>query len=217
MPPDEQKRLVAQAALTYVQEHQILGIGTGSTVNYFIDALAQARIPLEACVPSSKATAERLKGYRLPILELDQVPQVHCYIDGADECDGYRRLIKGGGGALTREKILACASEKFIAIIDASKRVPYLGKFPLPIEVIPMARSFVARQIVALGGLPVYREGFITDNGNYILDIHNLDISQPIALEETLNNITGIVENGLFAKKPADLVLMVGDDGLQHF
>ncbi|OQY55568.1 MAG: ribose 5-phosphate isomerase A [Candidatus Parabeggiatoa sp. nov. 2] len=207
MTPDEKKQQVAKAALEHVVEDTIIGIGTGSTANYFVDALAAIKHKIEGAVASSNATAERLKSHGIPVLELNSVDEISVYIDGADESNRYLHLIKGGGGALTREKIVAAVSKRFVCIADDSKLVDILGKFPLPIEVIPMARSYVARQIVKMGGKPVWREGFTTDNGNVILDVHNLKIMEPVKLETQLNEITGVVTNGLFASRSADVLL----------
>ncbi len=217
MTQDEQKRRVAQAALAHVFEHQILGIGTGSTVNYFIDTLAASRIPIEACVASSKASFERLKAHKLPVLPLTSVPHIDIYFDGADECDDYKRLLKGGGGALTGEKIVAASSLQFICLIDESKRVARLGQFPVVIEVIPMARSLVGRQVALLGGNPVFRENTVTDYGNHLLDVYQLDLSDLMALDTLLNNIPGVVSHGIFARQPADLVLLMTARGLETF
>ncbi len=187
-------------------------MGTGSTANFFIDGLASLKDRIKGAVASSDATAERLKQHGIEVVSLNDVGTLSVYVDGADEVNSHREMIKGGGGALTREKIVAAAAREFVCIVDASKQVKRLGAFPLPVEVIPMARSYVARKLVALGGQPEYREGFVTDNGNIILDVHNLDITNPIELETTLNNIVGVVTNGLFAKRPADVVL-VGENG----
>ncbi|ARB44217.1 ribose-5-phosphate isomerase RpiA [Alloalcanivorax xenomutans] len=202
------KQRVAEAALRHVPEGEVIGVGTGSTANCFIDALATMKDRLAGAVASSEATAERLRGHGIEVLELNQVDSLPLYVDGADEVNDHREMIKGGGGALTREKIVAAVAERFICIVDGSKQVKRLGGFPLPVEVIPMARSYVARRLAALGGQPQYREGFVTDNGNLILDVRNLDILNPIELEEKINNITGVVTNGLFARRPADLVLV---------
>ncbi len=215
MTQDEMKKAVAQAAIEYVEAGTIIGIGTGSTANFFIDELAKIKGKIEGTVASSVASADRLKGHGIPVLDLNSVDGLSVYIDGADESNKYLHLIKGGGGALTREKIVAAASRKFVCIADESKLVDVLGKFPLPVEVIPMARSYVAREIVKLGGQPVLREGFTTDNGNIILDVHNLQIMEPVKLEESLNQITGVVTNGLFAMRPADVLLLGTKDGVK--
>lgn len=212
---DELKRQAAEQALQYITDDITLGVGTGSTVNIFIDLLASVKNKINCAVSSSKQSEQRLKEIGIPVYDLNAVDDVPLYVDGADEVNDYLCLTKGGGGALTREKIIATAAKKFVCIVDESKIVHRLGKFPLPIEVIPMARSYVARQIVKLGGDPVYRDGFVTDNGNIILDIHNLDISQPIKLEQTINNITGVVCNGIFAQRSADVVLVASSDGVR--
>lgn len=214
MNQDELKRLVGKAALDYVQPDSIIGVGTGSTVNCFIEALAQSGIRIEAAVSSSDATTRLLQAAGIEVVDLNQTGGLDIYIDGADEFDSHRRLIKGGGGALTREKIVAAASTRFVCIADQSKQVKVLGAFPLPLEVIPLARSLVARKMVALGGQPVWREGFTTDNGNWILDIHNMDLLDPVSMEKTINNLPGVVTCGLFAIRPADLVLMSTEDGI---
>ncbi len=215
MTPDEKKQQVAKAAIKYVVEDTIIGIGTGSTANYFIDALAAIKHKIKGTVASSNASADRLKSHRIEVLELNSVDEISVYIDGADETNQYKHLIKGGGGALTREKIVAAASKFFVCIADDSKLVDVLGKFPLPIEVIPMARSYVARELVKMGGKPVWREGFMTDNGNVILDVHNLQIIEPVKLEKELNQITGVVTNGLFASRPADVLLLGSNQGVK--
>jgi ribose 5-phosphate isomerase A len=211
----EKKRQAAAAALGFIKPHTVLGVGTGSTVNCLIDLLPGVRNRLEALVASSRATEERLRRLDFQVRELAQVADPALYIDGADEANEQFQLIKGGGGALTREKILAGAAGKFICIIDDSKWVRQLGRFPLPIEVIPMAQSFVARQLVKAGGQPVLRAGFVTDNGNHILDVHNLDISNPADMETRFNQIPGVVTVGLFANRPADVILMAEDSGLR--
>ncbi len=214
MNQDEMKKAVAKAALEYVVADSIIGIGTGSTANHFIDFLAEIKHKINGAVASSVASAERLKKHGIEVFDLNQVDDIAVYVDGADETNRYHHLIKGGGGALTREKIVAAASRKFVCIVDETKVVDVLGKFPLPVEVIPMARSLVARQLVKLGGEPVYREGFVTDNGNIILDVHGLEIMEPVKLENELNNIVGVVTNGLFAMRPADVVLVGTPSGV---
>jgi len=213
MTQDEMKKAAAQAALAYVETGTIIGIGTGSTANHFIDLLAGIKGRIEGTVASSVASAERLKKHGIPVFDLNAVGDLSLYVDGADESSHHLHLIKGGGGALTREKIVAAASKKFVCIADESKLVDVLGKFPLPVEVIPMARSYVARQIVKLGGQPVLREGFTTDNGNLLLDVHNLKILNPVELEAKLNNIVGVVTNGLFAMRPADVLILGTPNG----
>ncbi len=219
MTQDELKQAAAQAALDHIRpdldKHSVLGIGTGSTTNAFIDLLGSIRGDFDAAVASSNASAARLRAQGIQVLELTAVDQVHVYIDGADEANADRQLIKGGGGALTREKILAAASERFLCILDQSKLVPILGRFPLPVEVIPMARSLVARELVKLGGQPVYRQGFTTDNGNIILDVHGLSIDDPVAFEQRLNNIVGTVCNGVFAAQAADRLIIASGDGIE--
>lgn len=215
MTQDELKKAVAEAAIDYVEVGTIIGVGTGSTANFFIDALAKIKGKIEGTVASSVASADRLKGHGIQVLDLNSVNSISVYVDGADESNSHLHLIKGGGGALTREKIVAAVSKKFVCIADESKLVPVLGKFPLPVEVIPMARSYVARELVKLGGQPVLREGFTTDNGNVILDVHNLQIMEPVKLEETINHITGVVTNGLFARRPADVLLLGTQAGVK--
>ena len=216
MSQDERKRQVALAAARLVEEERVIGVGTGSTANFFIDALAGLKHRLEGAVASSEASAERLRGHGIPVLDLNATGPLEVYVDGADEANLNRQLIKGGGGALTREKIVAAASRRFICIVDESKLVERLGRFPLPVEVIPMARSHVGRALVALGGHPEYRQGFVTDNGNLILDVHHLDMTDAVRLAQTLNNIAGVVTNGLFAQRPADLVLVAGANGVRE-
>jgi len=211
MNAEEQKRLAAQQAVRYVEEGSVVGVGTGSTVAHFIDELGKIRGRIEATVSSSEKSTALLKQLGIPVVDLNSVGELALYVDGADECDPHKCLIKGGGAALTREKIIAAASRKFVCMIDASKRVDVLGRFPLPVEVIPMARGYVAREIVRRGGQPVWRDGTVTDNGNWILDVHNLRITDPVALEADLNQITGVVCVGLFARRPADVVLIGGD------
>jgi ribose 5-phosphate isomerase A len=215
MTPDEKKKAVALAALEYVESGWVIGVGTGSTANHFIDGLAKIKGKLDGAVASSNATAERLKQHGIPVLDLNATGDLPLYVDGADESTKHLHLIKGGGGALTREKIVAAASKKFVCIADDSKLVDVLGKFPLPVEVIPMARSYVAREIVKLGGQPVLREGFKTDNGNIILDVHNLSILNPVELEGKLDHLAGVVTNGLFALRPADVLLLSSDQGVK--
>jgi len=212
-----QKQQVAEAALKHVRPYSVLGVGTGSTVNCFIEALASNGKKVEAAVSSSDATTRLLEAHGIEVRDLNQAGTLDMYIDGADEFDRHRRLIKGGGGALTREKIVAGASRKFVCIVDESKKVGVLGQFPLPIEVIPMARSFVARQLVAMGGQPELRQDFITDNGNSILDVHNMDLVDPVSVENELNNLPGVVTCGLFAIRPADVVLMATACGVEEF
>ena len=219
MTQDELKQAVAKAAVDHIAPHlepsSIVGVGTGSTANFFIDYLAEYRNDFDGAVASSEATAERLKKHGIPVYDLNAVNEIEFYVDGADETNESLELIKGGGGALTREKIVAAVAKTFICIADESKQVSILGEFPLPVEVIPMARSHVGREIVKLGGDPVYRDGFVTDNGNIIIDIHNMDISRPLVVEEKLNNIVGVVTNGLFARRPADLLLLGTRDGVK--
>ena len=214
MNQDEMKMAAAKAALEYVPVGEIIGIGTGSTANHFIDLLAGMKHKIDGTVASSEASADRLRGHGIEVLELNQVNAIPIYVDGADEATEHLALIKGGGGALTREKIIAAASDKFICVADDTKLVNRLGAFPLPIEVIPMARSLVARQLRQFGE-PVYREGFVTDNGNIILDIHNMDILDPVAMETELNQITGVVTVGLFARRGADVMLLAGENGVR--
>lgn len=215
MTQDEQKRAVAAAAIQHIPVGCIVGVGTGSTANYFIDELAKIKHKIEGAVASSDATAFRLKNHGIEVLDLNNVVDLPVYVDGADEITEHLHMIKGGGGALTREKIVAAVARKFVCITDQTKLVNILGEFPLPIEVIPMARSYVAREIVHLGGHPALRQGFITDNGNVILDIHGLQIMNPVELEATLNQITGIVTNGLFARRSADTLLLGTDNGVR--
>ena len=212
---EAKKKAVALAALEYIEQDTIIGIGTGSTANYFIDALATKKHLIEGTVASSEASAQRLKAHNIPVYDLNSVDSISVYIDGADEIDAGLNLIKGGGGALTREKIVASVAEKFVCIADDSKLVKTLGKFPLPVEVIPMARSAVARALVKLGGSPVHRDGFITDNGNIILDTYHLNITNPLKLEQDINNIVGVVCNGIFAQQAAHIALLGSDDGVK--
>ncbi|HEC74183.1 MAG TPA: ribose-5-phosphate isomerase RpiA [Methylophaga aminisulfidivorans] len=213
MNADEMKKQAAWAALEYIKGDGIVGVGTGSTVNHFIDALATIKDRIEGAVSSSEASTAKLEANGIKVFDLNDCNEIEVYVDGADESNSLLELIKGGGGALTREKIIAAASKQFVCIADASKLVDILGKFPLPVEVIPMARSYVAREIVKLGGQPVYREGVITDNGNVILDVHGLEIMEPIKLEKTLNDSVGVVTNGLFAMRPADVLLLGSPEG----
>jgi len=219
MDQNELKKAVAQAAANYVRsrldDRSVIGVGTGSTANYFIECLAAFKHNISATVASSVETARRLKALQITVIDLNSAPEVSIYVDGADEANSYLHLIKGGGGALTREKIIAAVAKEFVCIADGSKLVDVLGRFPLPVEVVPMARSHVARQIVKLGGDPVYREGFITDNGNIILDVHNMSIVDPRELETQLNQITGVVTNGIFALRPADKLIIGTKDGLK--
>jgi len=212
----ELKRLVGAAALDHVRAGSVVGVGTGSTVNCFIDSLIKSGLRIDAAVSSSAATTRLLTAGGIRVLDLNEAGDPDVYIDGADEFDAHRRLIKGGGGALTREKIIAAASRKFVCIADEGKQVKVLGRFPLPLEVIPMARSLVARQMIAMGGRPVWREGFTTDNGNCILDVHDLDLTDPVNMEQTINNLAGVVTCGLFALRPADLVLCATQDGIRQ-
>ena len=210
MSNPQEKRLAGEAAIRYVEDGSIVGVGTGSTVAFFIDALADLKDRIQGVVSSSEQSTAQLKRHGIPVLDLNATGPLSLYVDGADECDPYKRLIKGGGAALTREKIIAAASDKFVCIIDSSKRVELLGKFPLPIEVIPMARSLVGREIVKRGGNPVWRDGVVTDNGNWVIDVHGWQIADPVALEKDLNQIPGVVTVGLFAQRPAEVVL-IGD------
>ena len=212
---DAQKQLVAREALRYVVEDAWLGVGSGSTVNFFIDALATSRLRIKGAIASSVNTAERLKAHRIDVEDLNNVGDIPVYVDGADEVTASGAMIKGGGGALTREKIVAAVARKFVCIADQSKKVEVLGKFPLPVEVIPMARSHVARELVRLGGRPEWRMGFVTDNGNAILDVADLRIDEPIAMEDRINAIAGVVTVGLFARRGADLILLGTPDGVE--
>ena len=215
MNQEQKKRAVAIAALDYVETGTIIGIGTGSTANYFIDALAQHQIRIEGTVASSEASAERLAAHGIPVFDLNAVDELSVYIDGADECTHHRHLVKGGGGALTREKIVAAAARRFVCIVDDSKLRGTLGEFPLPVEAIPMARGLVSRALAALGGQPRWRQDVVTDNGNIILDVHGLEILDPVALETELDHLTGTVCNGLFARRPADTLLVADDTGVE--
>ena len=212
MSQNEAKRLAAEKAIEYVEDGMIVGVGTGSTVAFFIDALGRIKHRIAGAVSSSEQSTARLKSHGIEVMELNHTGTLPLYVDGADECDPHKRLIKGGGAALTREKIIAEASKQFICIIDPAKQVPVLGKFPLPVEVIPMARSLVAREILAItGGQPVWRDGVVTDNGNVVLDVHNLSITDPVKLERELSQIPGVVTVGLFARRPADVVIIGGE------
>lgn len=217
MNQDELKRAVAQAALAYLQPGTIIGVGSGSTANLFIDALAASGMATAGAVASSEKTAERLRGHGIAVLDLNDVDDIPVYVDGADEVDASFAMIKGGGGALTREKIVAAVSAKFVCIADGSKKVDVLGRFPLPVEVIPMARAHVTRKLVAMGGRPLLRQGFTTDNGNVILDVHGLAITEPVAMEEKIDGITGVVTVGLFARRGADVLLLGTSSGVQTF
>jgi ribose 5-phosphate isomerase A len=208
----ESKRLAAEKAIEFVEDGMVVGVGTGSTVAHFIDALGDIRHRIAGAVSSSEQSSERLRGHGIEVLDLNVTGSLQLYVDGADECDPHRRLIKGGGAALTREKIIAEASDKFVCIVDAAKRVDVLGRFPLPVEVVPMARSLVARRLVEItGGQPVWRDGTVTDNGNWILDLHNLAITDPVGMEREINQIPGVVSVGLFARRPADVVVIGGE------
>ncbi|MBS7458435.1 ribose-5-phosphate isomerase RpiA [Coralloluteibacterium stylophorae] len=210
MSKDHEKRLSAEKALAYVEKGSVVGVGTGSTVAFFIDGLADLRHDIEGAVSSSEQSTARLRALGIPVLDLNAVGTVPLYVDGADECDPGNRLIKGGGAALTREKIIAEAADRFVCVIDAAKQVDVLGRFPLPVEVVPMARSLVARALVGIGGQPVWREGVTTDNGNWILDVHHLRIVDPVGLEARINQIPGVVSVGLFARRAADEVIVAG-------
>lgn len=208
MTQDEMKKNAAWAALDYVPRQTIVGVGTGSTVNHFIDALASIKCEIKGAVSSSIQSTEKMRALGIEVLDLNDVESFSVYVDGADEINPAKHMIKGGGAALTREKIVAAVAEKFICIVDSTKQVAVLGKFPLPVEVIPMARNYVARELVKLGGRPVWREAVVTDNGNIILDVFDLTITDPVAFEQQVNQITGVVTNGIFAVRPADLVLV---------
>ena len=211
------KKQAAEAALAYVRDDTVVGVGTGSTVNFFIDALASRKARIEATVASSEASAQRLRALHIPVKELNDTDGCDVYVDGADEVTEHLAMIKGGGAALTREKIVAAASRTFVCICDASKLVPVLGKFPLPVEVIPMARSYVGRELVKLGGMPQLRAGVTTDNGNLILDVRGLTIMKPMELEAEINQIAGVVTNGIFARRPADVLLLATPEGVKTF
>jgi ribose 5-phosphate isomerase A len=215
MSADRKKQLAAEAALACVHDDEVIGIGTGSTVNHFIDALAARRVRIRGAVSSSESSTARLRKHGFEVVDLNATGDLDVYVDGADEADPQLRLIKGGGAALTREKIVAAASRRFVCIVDDSKLVEVLGAFPLPVEVIPMARSYVARELRALGGRPDYRMGVVTDNGNHILDVHGLRIHDPVALEQTINQIVGVVTVGLFARRPADVLIVGSETGVK--
>ncbi|MCL1123290.1 ribose-5-phosphate isomerase RpiA [Shewanella surugensis] len=215
MTQDEMKKAAAWAALKYVEHDSIVGVGTGSTVNHFIDALATMKADIEGAVSSSEESTQKMKALGIPVFDLNSVNELSLYVDGADEINASMHMIKGGGAALTREKIVAAVADKFICIIDSSKQVDILGEFPLPVEVIPMARSYVGRELVKLGGDPVYREGVITDNGNIILDVYNMKIMQAKVLEKQINAIVGVVTNGLFAHRAADVLLVGKEAGVE--
>lgn len=217
MTPEQAKQLVAEAAIEFIEWDWVVGVGTGSTANLFIDELAKMKNKIDGTVASSEASAERLRAHGIKVYELDQVGDLPIYVDGADESTKHLHLIKGGGAALTREKIVAAASAKFVCIADDSKLVDTLGAFPLPVEVIPMAKSYIARQLVKLGGNPILRNGVITDNGNMIIDVHDLKIDNPVELERQINQLAGVVTNGLFAQRGADVLLLGGEDGVQSF
>ena len=217
MSQQANKKAAAEAAIEYVKTGMTIGVGTGSTANFFIDALADVKDRIEGAVASSEETTRRLREHEVPVLDLDHAGDLPLYIDGADEATRSLALIKGGGGALTREKIIAAASGQFVCIADQSKLVDSLGEFPLPVEVIPFARAYVARQLSGLGGRAVPREGFTTDNGNLILDVHGLDIADPVALESAIDHIAGVVSNGLFARRAADVLLLGTDSGVDVF
>ena len=214
MDQDDKKNLVAEAALDYIQSGDILGIGSGSTVNKFINLLGSVKNKIEACVSSSQKSTELLHKMKIPVIDLKECDRIPLYIDGADEANSQKELIKGGGGALTREKILAQSSEKFICIIDESKVVDKLGKFPLPIEVIQLAQSKISLEMIKIGGRPVYRNQFITDNGHIIIDVHDLDINEPMALEKKINHMPGVITNGIFSIRSADEILIATDSGV---
>ena len=215
MTQDELKQAAARAALDHIPREGIVGVGTGSTVNFFIQELAHIKARLEGAVSSSEASTARLKAVGIPVLDLNSVNELPVYVDGADEITPHFAMIKGGGGALTREKIVAAVAKKFVCIADGKKLVPVLGNFPLPLEVIPMARSHVAREVTRLGGQPVLREGFVTDNGNVILDVHHLNLQDPVAMETCLSAITGVVMCGIFARRPADVLVLATAEGIR--
>ncbi len=217
MDNESGKKAAAKAALEFIKSDMVIGVGTGSTVNYFIEALKSVKDKLDGAVASSVATAQQLKALSIPVVDLNSAGEISLYVDGADEITPAKKMIKGGGGALTREKIIATVAKKFICIADESKYVDLLGAFPVAVEVIPMARSYVARQIVQLGGDPVYREGFVSDNGNAILDVYNLKLLDPTAMEQALKNIVGVVESGIFSRRTADILLLGSEKGVQQY
>ena len=216
MNQDLNKKNAAETALDFIEAGMVLGVGTGSTINYFIDALVKVKDKIDGAVASSEATAQRLQQYQIPVVDLNDTDDLPLYVDGADEATKDLYLIKGGGGALTREKIVAAASKKFVCIADQTKLVDVLGVFPLPVEIIPMAKSYLARQLIILGGRPIERNGFITDNGNLILDVHDLEIIDPISLEASIDQLAGVVSNGIFARRPADVLLLGTDQGVKE-
>ena len=216
MSQDQQKRLAAEAALDFIESGDVIGVGTGSTTNFFIDGLVKVKGKIDGVVSSSEASTERLRKIGLPILDLNRTGDLSLYVDGADEATEHFHLIKGGGGALTREKIVASSCKRFVCIVDESKMSNYLGSFPLPVEVIPMAQSLVARRLIAIGGQPELRTGFTTDNGNIILDVKGLDLTDPLKMESQINLLAGVVDNGLFAARPADVLLIGGDSGVNQ-
>jgi len=216
MDQNQQKLIVAEAALDFIESGEILGVGTGSTVNFFIDALAKVKGKIDGVVSSSDASTKRLQAIGLNVLDLNRTGNLSLYVDGADEATKNMHLIKGGGGALTREKIVASASRRFVCIVDESKVSPYLGSFPLPVEVLPMAQSLVARKLIKMGGQPELRAGFTTDNGNMILDVKGLNLTDPRSMESNINLLAGVVDNGIFAERPADILLVGGRDGVQQ-
>ena len=211
------KEQAAKAVIALIDDDMTVGVGTGSTVNYFIDALASVKHIINAAVASSEATAQRLKAHAIPVVDLNAAGDIDIYVDGADEVNEQKLMIKGGGGALTREKLVSQVAKEFVCIVHSEKRVKLLGKFPIAVEVLPMARSYVAREIVKLGGDPEYRDGFVTDNGNIIIDVYDLDLTQPLLMEERLKQITGVVESGLFAKRTADKVIVATKEGITRY
>ena len=216
MSQDQQKQVAAEAALDFIETGEIIGVGTGSTTNFFIDALVKVKSKVDGVVASSEASSERLRAIGLPVLDLNRTGDLSLYVDGADEATRHLQLIKGGGGALTREKIVASASRRFVCIIDQSKLSDHLGSFPLPVEVIPMAQSLVARKLISMGGQPELRTGFTSDNGNVVLDVRGLDLTDPLRMEAEINLLAGVVDNGLFAVRRADVLLVGTDDGVDQ-